>query len=149
MRRAPGTRRALCCDMGVARYEDLIAWKLATELRQRVMSVTARGPIKEDRRFCDQIRSSSASITANIAEGFGRYTRPDFVRFLRFARGSAYETREWLRDGRDRGHFSQSEFDELWTLLERVGGALTRLIIALERKTPRPPTPTAARPPEP
>jgi four helix bundle protein len=128
--------------MGVAHYEDLVAWRLATELRKRVVSATARGPIKEDRRFCDQIRSSSASITANIAEGFGRYTRPDFVRFLRFARGSAYETREWLRDGMDRGHLSQPEFDELWTLLERVAGALTRLTIALERKPPSSPRST-------
>jgi len=123
--------------VGVKEYEDLIVWQLATQLLKRVVALTANSPACEDRRFCDQIRSSSASITANIAEGFGRYTRPDFVRFLRYARGSAYETREWLRDGKDRGHFSESEFGELWALLERVCGALTRLIIALERKDPR------------
>jgi len=123
--------------MGVKNYEDLIVWKLANELRKRVIDLTALETVKGDRRFCDQIRSAAASITANIAEGFGRYTRPDFVRFLRYARGSAYETREWLRDGKDRDHFSESEFSELWALLERVCGALTRLIIALERKDPR------------
>jgi four helix bundle protein len=58
------------------------------------------------------------------------------VRFLRIARGSAFETREWLRDGRDRGHFAQAEFDEAFALVERVAGAVTRLIIALERKKP-------------
>ena len=120
--------------MGVARYEDLIAWQLATQLRKRVIELTARAPVCNDRRFCDQTRSATASVTANIAEGFGRYTRPDFVRFLRYARGSAYETREWLRDGKDRGHFNECEFPEQWGLLERLCGALTHLIIALERK---------------
>jgi four helix bundle protein len=117
--------------MSVTRYEDLIAWQLATQLRKRVIEPTANAPVSADRRFCDQTRSAAASITANIAEGFGRYTRPDFVRFLRYARGSAYETREWLRD---RGYFNECEFTEQWDLLERVCGALTRLIIALERK---------------
>ena len=120
--------------MSVTRYEDLIAWQLATQLRKRVIELTAKAPVCNDRRFCDQTRSATASVTANIAEGFGRYTRPDFVRFLRYARGSAYETREWLRDGKDRGHFNEGEFSEQWDLLERVCGALTRLIIALERK---------------
>lgn len=59
------------------------------------------------------------------------------IRFLRYARGSAYETSEWLRDGKDRGHFSDDEFDGLWALVERVCGALTRLIISLERKDRR------------
>jgi four helix bundle protein len=113
--------------MRVAHYEDLDASKLATELRRTVIKLTARPTVRGDRRFCDQIRSSAASITANIAEGFGRYTDPDFLRFLRYARGSAFETREWLRDGLDREHFAQAGFDDAWMLLERATGAVTRL----------------------
>jgi len=123
--------------VGVRHYEDLVVWMLATELRKRVIELTARKAVKVDRRFCDQIRSSAASITANIAEGFGRYTRPDFLRFLRYSRGSSYETREWIRDGRDRGHFSEQEFCEMWELLERTNGALTRLMVALQERQAR------------
>ena len=124
--------------VGVTRYEELIAWQLAAEVKQQILVLTARDAVKTDRRFCDQIRSSTASVTANIAEGFGRYSRADFVRFLRYARGSAYETREWLRDGRDRGHFSEAEFEQMWQLLDRATGALTRLANAIERRSKNP-----------
>ena len=120
--------------MRVARYEDLDAWKLATMVRKGVIKMTAKPTVRIDRRFCDQIRSSAASITANIAEGFGRYTDPDFLRFLRFARGSALETREWLRDGLDREHFTEAGFDEAWKLLDRATGAITRLAEEIDRR---------------
>jgi four helix bundle protein len=87
--------------------------------------------VRRDLRFCDQLRSAAASTPANIAEGFGRNTRLEFFRFLRYARGSAFETREWLSDGKERGHLSEKEFDELWTLLDRSTGALTRLLESL------------------
>lgn len=113
--------------MGVKRYEELIAWQLASALRTRVIAVTKRPAVKGDFRYCDQLRSAVASISANIAEGFGRNTRLEFVRFLRYARGSAFEAREWLRDGKDREHLTDAEFDELWDLLDRTTRALTRL----------------------
>jgi four helix bundle protein len=117
--------------MGVRHYEELVAWQLASELRTRVMRLTRVPAVRADLRYCDQFRSAVASIAANIAEGFGRHTRAEFIRFLRYARGSAFETREWLRDGRERGHFSQEEFEELWELLDRATGAITRLIVSL------------------
>jgi four helix bundle protein len=119
--------------MGVERYEDFDAWKLANELRKRVIELTARDRVKIDRRFCDQIRSSAASITANIAEGFGRYSDADFL-LLRYARGSAFETREWLRDGLDRGHFTEMTLGETMSLLDRATGALTRLTAEVDRR---------------
>lgn len=120
--------------MSITQYEDLDVWRLATELKTRVVELTRADRVRNDFRFCDQIRSSTASITANIAEGFGRFTDPELLRFLRYARGSAFETREWLRDGRDRGHFSQADFDELWTLLERVTQTLTSLAATVDRR---------------
>ena len=113
--------------MRVTRYEDFDAWKLATALRKELLRLTAEPHVRRDLRFCDQIRSSAASITANIAEGFGRYTDAEFLRYLRYARGSAFETREWLRDGLDRSHLTQQNFDEATALLDRAIGAITRL----------------------
>jgi four helix bundle protein len=121
--------------MRVSTYEGLDAWRLADAVRRRIIELTRDSPIGTDRRFCDQIRSSAASMTANIAEGFGRYTDPEFLRFLRYARGSAMETREWLRDGRDRGHFSQAAFEEVWGTLNRAIGAITRLAEEIDHRT--------------
>jgi four helix bundle protein len=121
----------------VSRYEELAAWQPATELRQLVIRMTNRDNVRDDRRFCDQSRSSAASVTANIAEGFGRYSDPDFVRFLRYARGSAFETREWLREGKDRGHFNEPAFEEAWSLLDRATGALTRLTAEVDHRVRR------------
>ena len=120
--------------MGITHYEDLDVWKLATELKKRVVDLTRAESVRTDFRFCDQIRSSTASITANIAEGFGRFTDPELLRYLRYARGSAFETREWLRDGRDRGHFNPAAFDELWNLLDRVTQTLTSLAATVDRR---------------
>jgi hypothetical protein len=53
--------------------------------------------------------------------------------------------REWLRDGRERDHLSQEEFDELWTLLDRATGALTRLLESLVQQ-PAKARPQAPRP---
>ena len=117
--------------MGVKHYEELVTWQLASTLRKRVVEITRRPDVRRDLRFCDQLRSAVASIPANIAEGFGRNTRLEFIRFLRYARGSAFEAREWLRDGKERGHLSEEEFDELWALLDRSTGALTRLLESL------------------
>ena len=123
--------------MRVSRYEDLDAWKLANALRKTVISLTSKPDVRVDRRFCDQVRSSAASVTANIAEGFGRYTDAEFLRFLRYARGSAFETREWLRDGLDREHFNQQSFDDAWALLDRATGAVTRLAQEIDSRVRR------------
>jgi four helix bundle protein len=123
--------------MRITQYEDLDAWKCATDLKRRVIELTSHERVRTDFRFCDQIRSSTASITANIAEGFGRFTDPELLRYLRYARGSAFETREWLRDGRDRGHFSEASFEEVWSLLERVTKTLTGLAATVDRRVQR------------
>jgi len=57
--------------MAVKRHEDLVAWQLGTQLRRRILAITAPEDVRRDLRFCTQIREAGASVTANIAEGFG------------------------------------------------------------------------------
>src|SRR5207248_2029604 len=59
--------------MGVRRYQDLDAWRLANELKREVCALIENSPGREDRRFCDQIKASASSSPANLAEGFGCY----------------------------------------------------------------------------
>src|SRR6476469_5114450 len=98
---------------GFSRYEDIVAWQLADELKREVVALTATGPAARDFKFRDQIRDSAASVTRNIAEGFGRFRPAEFARFLEFARGSLAETHNSLRDGRDRGYYTPEDCNRL------------------------------------
>ncbi len=119
--------------MGANHYQDIVAWQLASRLNRAVFEATARGPSSRDLRFCYQIRGASSSVSANIAEGFCRYTHKEFARFLTIARGSLGETQNHLEDGRDRGYFTDADFEELWTLSVRAMGATTSLLLYLRR----------------
>jgi four helix bundle protein len=88
--------------------------------------------VRRDLKFCAQIREAGASVTANIAEGFGRFSTPDFRRFLRYSRGSVSEEKDRLLDGLDRGHFSKSDYEDAVILIEQAAGAITQLILSLE-----------------
>jgi four helix bundle protein len=122
---------------GVSKYEELVAWRLADELKRKVYALTATGQAARDFKFRDQIRDSSASATRNIAEGFGRFHPVEFARFLDFARGSLTETHNSLRDGRDRGYFTSADCDRLSLLAGRAAKATTRLMLYLRSCKPR------------
>ncbi|MPY89764.1 MAG: four helix bundle protein [Luteitalea sp.] len=117
--------------VGVRRYQELVCWQLANELRHRIVVITAQPTVAKDFSFCDQIRRASGNVPGNIAEGFGRFIHREFAQFLRYARGSLLETQDRRFDGRARGHISTSEFDWLWHLSERAIAAVTRLRASL------------------
>jgi four helix bundle protein len=68
--------------------------------------LTRNWPAEERFRLCDQLIRSSRSVTANIAEGYGRFYERDNVRFCRIARGSLYETQDHLITANDEGYLS-------------------------------------------
>jgi four helix bundle protein len=72
-------------------FKQLDAWKVARGLVREVYVSTRSLP--EDERFglTSQMRRTAVSITSNIAEGYGRGSRQDYIRFLRIARGAATE----------------------------------------------------------
>jgi hypothetical protein len=63
----PELRRSIAA---ARRYEELVAWQLAVELRDRIPKSTRSGPASRDRKFLDQIQDSAASSPRNLAEGF-------------------------------------------------------------------------------
>ncbi len=77
------------------------------------------------------MREAAASVASNIAEGFGRRTHRDFLRFLDMARGSLNETRDRAIDAADRGCLRPTDLDEITTLAHRTGAALARLMAYL------------------
>lgn len=72
-------------------YRELIVWQEAMDLVEQVYRLSKDWPADERFGLTNQIRRATVSIAANIAEGEGRGTDPDFCRFLRIAHGSLRE----------------------------------------------------------
>jgi len=101
-------------------YTDLVTWKLARELRKSVYDLSRRWPSDEKFVLVAQLRRAAISITANITEGFGRFTYPEHIQFCRQARGSVMEVRDHLTTALDAGYLTKKEWLDLDKLALRV-----------------------------
>jgi four helix bundle protein len=72
-------------------FEELDCWKKATALRKKLSLLVKTFPTDEKFRLVDQILRASRSVTANIAEGFGRFHYQEYNQYCRQSRGSLYE----------------------------------------------------------
>lgn len=117
----------------IQKFEDLKVWQLARELAQKIYPFTFVEPIANDFRFKDQIRGTCGSIMDNIAEGFERGSRLEFINSLTVAKGEAGELKSQLYRGLDNNYFPQSLFDELYNLANQITKMLTGLIAYLNR----------------
>jgi len=114
--------------MVVRTYEDLNAWRLSDDLKNGVYAILAATHAKRDGKFCDQIRASSSSAPANIAEGFGYFDHPQFAKHVRIAIASLDETRNHLGDGIDRRFWTLRQIEPLLLLQRRARGAAVGLL---------------------
>ncbi|MGD0830702.1 MAG: four helix bundle protein [Terracidiphilus sp.] len=72
-------------------FKDLVVWQRAIELTVDVYKLTSKFPDSERFGLTNQMRRASVSIASNIAEGYGRSTKGEYIQFLGFARGSCSE----------------------------------------------------------
>ena len=91
----------------VKKFEDLFIWQKARELTREVYRVTNDW---KDKGLQDQIRRASVSVLSNIAEGFERGTKDEFLYFLYIARGSAGEVRAQLYVAYDQKFIVENDF---------------------------------------
>jgi four helix bundle protein len=115
-------------------FEDLVAWKLARNLRMLICVLVKKLPIEERFALNSQIRRAAQSIGANIAEGFGRYSYQENIQFCRLARGSAYEVRDHLATASDAKYISEAEYAEADALAQRVIQTLNGYIRATSKR---------------
>ena|SRR5688572_27599636 len=102
------------------RFEEILAWQKARVATHRVYELTTDSLFSRDFALRDQIRRSSISIMANIAEGHGRHSDKEFANFLNIAHGSAAETQSHLYVALDLGYLDETRFAEIYQLLEEV-----------------------------
>jgi four helix bundle protein len=101
-------------------FKDLDAWQVARELRNEMYKVARTLPEVEKYALATQIRRAAISVTANIAEGFGRFGYQENAQFCRQARGSVYELRDHLTTCLDQGYMSREEWQRFDLLAQRV-----------------------------
>ena len=88
-------------------------WQRALEVGEEVFRMTTDLPKSEDYGLTSQLRRASVSISANIAEAFGRTGNKDKAKFYDYARGSAFETNSLLLYGLRVGYFKEDEVNKL------------------------------------
>ncbi|MEO0586457.1 MAG: four helix bundle protein [Planctomycetota bacterium] len=112
----------------IHRYEDLIAWQKSYAFVLSIYRVTAKFPTDERYGLTSQLRRAAVSIPSNIAEGFGRHSRADFLRFLDIARGSAYEVQTQLRLAFDLGLADDPDaLDDITEVIRILNGLIASL----------------------
>ncbi len=92
-------------------FEDLPIWQTAKELAVATYKMTKSGNWTKDLGFKNQIQRAAISISSNIAEGFERNSKKEFIQFLYIARGSCGELRSQVSIALEVGYISKESFN--------------------------------------
>ena len=130
---ATGTAIAIARGMGsgVSRFTNLRAWQACETFKNAVYRLCDQAPLVDDWKRRNQLEEAARGPGAHIAEGFGRFSPPDFARFAVMARASLMESQNHLIDLVDRRYITEEQRASLDRLavaaLEEVTGLLEYL----------------------
>lgn len=113
-------------------FKKLEVWKLSFEFGKKVYKITASFPKEEIYSITSQLRRAALSISANIAEGTGRSSDKDFVRFLYIAMGSLKESENFILMSKDFNYITPQQFEELFIQTQVIGIKLSNLIKSIK-----------------
>ena len=113
-------------------FEDIESWKKARGICNLIGKIIDEGKFKNSFRLINQVEGSSGSVMDNIAEGFERGTRAEFIQFLGYAKGSCGELRSQLYRAFDRNFITTEEFENLKTLALNISGLIQNFISYLQ-----------------
>lgn len=118
-------------------YRDLIAWKIAMDLSERVYALSAMLPVDERFGLVQQLRRSAVSVASNIAEGHARGSTRDFGRFISISRGSLAEVETQLEMCSRLDMLAEESVSDVLALCDELGRILTGLRKSLDSKLAR------------
>ena len=110
------------------KLEDLSSYKISVEVATLVYAAVKNWSLLDKRTIGIQIVRSCDSISANIAEGFGRFHKKDKMRFFYNARASVYESAHWTKLAAQRKLLSMDEKSEILSLLRLLPKEINYLI---------------------
>lgn len=114
--------------MKIEKFEELESWQKARNLTNEIYKIARKEKFSKDYGLKDQIQRASVSIMANIAEGFDSRSDKSFINFLNYAYRSATEVQSLLYVALDQKYISQNEFNNLYSVIEKIHGLIGGLI---------------------
>ncbi|MGH9933345.1 MAG: four helix bundle protein [Pyrinomonadaceae bacterium] len=119
--------------MKVKTYQELIVWQKAMDLAEAVYKASRSFPREEIYGLTSQLRRAAVSIPANITEGQGRRTTPDFLRHLSIADGSLLEPETQILIVTRLGYLAQGMCHDFMNMAAEVGRLLNGLMSSFAR----------------
>jgi four helix bundle protein len=116
-------------------FEKLEVWTKALEFADAIYKATGAFPSDERFGLTNQLRRASVSISSNIAEGSGRNSNPEFIRFVAIAYGSLMECVSQLHIARRLRFLPETEFSQLITQADEISRMLSGLKASLLKNT--------------
>jgi len=134
--------------MGIRSYRELEVWQRGIELVERVYSLTATFPVKEQYGLTSQIQRAVVSIPSNIAEGHSRASRKEFLHFVSIALGSLAELETQVIITSRLTYLGQQDADGILAATDQLGKMLRSLQKSLRMDSPQSlaPSPQATKP---
>lgn len=111
-------------------FKELVVWKKGRELVKMIYKVSGKLPSSEQFGLTNQMKRAACSIPSNIAEGAGRGSNKDFLRFLDMANGSAFELETHLYLCIDLDFIQEVDASEIFALIREI----QRMIFSLKSK---------------
>lgn len=115
----------------VNKFEDLEIWQLSRNLYNKVSVISQKLRIQKEFRFAEQIKSSAGSIMDNIAEGFERSSRLEFLNSLSISKGETGELKSQLYRLFDDKYITQDEFFVLYNETDVVAKKIASFMVYL------------------
>ncbi len=108
-------------------YTELLVWQKSIYLVKKIYRITSNFPTEEKFGLCAQIRRSAISIPSNIAEGYGRNSTSDYLRFLCIAMGTLFELETQLYIGSELSYINKADYATLESMVDEVERILTAM----------------------
>jgi len=109
-------------------FRDLIVWQKSMDLVTQIYLASGNFPKSEFYGLISQLRRSAVSIPSNIAEGYGRRSTGDYVRFLQIFVGSLYELQTQLEIAKKLEYLTEFEFNGLYENTREIERMLLSLV---------------------
>ncbi|WP_339607038.1 four helix bundle protein [uncultured Roseivirga sp.] len=119
-------------------FKDLEAWKKGRVLRVDISALTKTFPVEEKFKLVDQMIRASRSVTANLAEGYGRFHYKENIQFCRISRGSLTEIQDHITVAYDEGYINEElakKYDEqVEECIRIINGYINYLVKSKQEK---------------
>ena len=115
-------------DKKYLKLNDIESYIIAFNLSNYVWELVSKWDSLPKSTLGRQIINAIDSISANIAEGFGRYTKKDKIRFYRISYGSLFESLDWNEKARKRKLVTKEEYEKIFNELQKLPKSIHHLI---------------------